>query len=130
MKSTNNRTSNDRLDDLLDSFNKPWIFKSESKDVEIPIKLIEDKNINFLKIISDLYFIESINRLEYHEKQKTVSIDTIKNRSAYHTFMIFSKYFYQSELRKHLKILKKDINEHFNLFFPNFETFHTFGLTY
>lgn len=121
MKSTNNRTSNDRLDDLLDSFNKPWIFKSESKDVEIPIKLIEDKNINFLKIISDLYFIESINRLEYHEKQKTVSIDTIKNRSAYHTFMIFSKYFYQSELRKHLKILKKDINEHFNLFFPNFE---------
>lgn len=90
LKSTNNRTSNDRLDDLLNSFNKHWVFKSESKDIKIPINLIEDKNINFLKIIS---------------------IDTINNSSAYHTFIIFLKYFYQSELRKHLKILKKDINE-------------------
>lgn len=120
MKKTGNRTSDEILDDLLNNLEKPWIFKGLSKDVEIPTKLIDDENTNFLNIISDLYLVESINRLEYSEKQNLEIMNKIKKLSEYHDFLISLKYFYQTELKKYLNILKQNEVQHFNLAFPNF----------
>ena len=63
VKNTNDFSEIDILKKSLEQLKSPWEFQGNEKSVRIETSIIEDINYNFLRIISDFYFIESVNKL-------------------------------------------------------------------
>ena len=78
VKNTNDFSEIDILKKSLEQLKSPWEFQGNEKSVRIETSIIEDINYNFLRIISDFYFIESVNKLEKSEKEDPDIILTLK----------------------------------------------------
>ena len=88
VKNTNDFSEIDILKKSLEQLKSPWEFQGNEKSVRIETSIIEDINYNFLRIISDFYFIESVNKLEKSEKEDPDIILTLKE------FQIIIDFFY------------------------------------
>ena len=108
VKNTNDFSEIDILKKSLEQLKSPWEFQGNEKSVRIETSIIEDINYNFLRIISDFYFIESVNKLEKSEKEDPDIILTLKRISDHHRFLLFLKYLYQTELKNYLGYLIKN----------------------
>ena len=89
VKNTNDFSEIDILKKSLEQLKSPWEFQGNEKSVRIETSIIEDINYNFLRIISDFYFIESVNKLEKSEKEDPDIILTLKRISDHHRFLLF-----------------------------------------
>lgn len=81
VKNTNDFSEIDILKKSLEQLKSPWEFQGNEKSVRIETSIIEDINYNFLRIISDFYFIESVNKLEKSEKEDPDIILTLKKKN-------------------------------------------------
>lgn len=105
VKNTNDFNEIDILKKTLEQLKSPWEFQGNEKSVKVETSIIEDINYNFLGIINDFYFIESLDKLEEFEKQDSDIILTLERISNHHNFLLFLKYFYQTELKNYLDYL-------------------------
>lgn len=105
VKNTNDFNEIDILKKSLEQLKSPWEFQGNEKSVKVETSIIEDINYNFLGIINDFYFIESLDKLEDFEKQDSDIIITLERISNHHNFLLFLKYFYQTELKNYLDYL-------------------------
>ena len=108
VKNTNDFSEIDTLKKSLEQLKSPWKFQGNEKSVKVETSIIEDINYNFLGIISDFYFIESLDKLEKSEKHNLDIILTLERISDYHRFLLFLKYLYQTELKNYLGYLIKN----------------------
>lgn len=108
VKNTNDFSEIDTLKKSLEQLKSPWEFQGNEKSVKVETSIIEDINYNFLGIISDFYFIESLDKLEKSEKHNSDIILTLERISDYHRFLLFLKYLYQTELKNYLGYLIKN----------------------
>ena len=87
----------------LEKLKTPWEFQGYEGSVKVETNIINDINYNFLGIISDFYFIESLDNLKEFEKQDLdIIIRTLEENSNHHNFLLFLKYFFQTELKNYL----------------------------
>ena len=105
VKNTNDFNEIDILKKSLEQLESPWEFQGNEKSVKVETSIIEDVNYNFLGVINDFYFIESLDKLEEFEKQDSDIIITLERISNHHNFLLFLKYFYQTELKNYLDYL-------------------------
>lgn len=99
MISTNDNNI-DVLEEVLKCINEDWIFKGVNNDIKVPIELINEDDLNLLHIVNDLYFVESINRLEESKQSNREQLNILTDISEYHKLLVFLKYIYQVELKK------------------------------
>ena len=90
----------DVLEEVLKCINEDWIFKGVNNDIKVPIELINEDELNLLHIVNDLYFVESINRLEESKQSSKEQLNILTDISDYHKLLVFLKYIYQVELKK------------------------------
>lgn len=105
VKNTNDFNEIDILKKSLEQLESPWEFQGNEKSVKVETSIIEDVNYNFLGVVNDFYFIESLDKLEEFEKQDSDIIITLERISNHHNFLLFLKYFYQTELKNYLDYL-------------------------
>ena len=99
MISTNDNNI-DVLEEVLKCINEDWIFKGVNNDIKVPIELINEDELKLLHIVNDLYFVESINRLNESEQSNKEQLNILTDISEYHKLLVFLKYIYQVELKK------------------------------
>ena len=126
VKNTNDFSEIDILKKSLEQLKSPWEFQGNEKSVRIETSIIEDINYNFLRIISDFYFIESVNKLEKSEKEDPDIILTLKRISDHHRFLLFLKYLYQTELKNYLGYLIKKLY----LIFSPLKVYQKYGIIF
>lgn len=90
----------DVLEEVLKCINEDWIFKGINNDIKVPVELINENELNLLHIVNDLYFVESINRLEESKQSNKEQLNILTDISEYHKLLVFLKYIYQVELKK------------------------------
>lgn len=111
------------------SLNSYWEFhrldsnqeNSKSK-VEVNNELINDVDANFINIISDFYFVESLNKIELSEDRE-LKISNLRKVSEYYSHLLRLKLFYQEEIKKCFEYLYKtkfNLKDYF-LYIPIFE---------
>ena len=93
----------DVLEEVLKCINEDWIFKGINNDIKVPVELINENELNLLHIVNDLYFVESINRLEESKQSNKEQLNILTDISEYHKLLVFLKYIYQVELKKFYK---------------------------
>ena len=99
MISTNDNNI-DVWEEVLKCINEDWIFKGVNNDIKVPIELINEDELKLLHIVNDLYFVESINRLNESEQSNKEQLNILTDISEYHKLLVFLKYIYQVELKK------------------------------
>ena len=107
VKNTNDFSEIDILKKSLEQLKSPWEFQGSEKVVKVETNIINDMSYNFLGIISDFYFIESLDKLEEFEKEDSDIILTLERISDHHSFLLSLKHFYQTELKNYLDYLIK-----------------------
>ena len=118
MQITNNRDSKNILEETSDILNNSWIFQGLSNPVEIPPELFNGGNGEFLNIISDLYFIESINRMEESEEKNDIATSIAE----YHKILIFLKNIYNNEVKKSIShLIHNNIEKQSNSMYSDFK---------
>lgn len=118
MQITNNRDSKNILEETSDILNNSWIFQGLSNSVEIPPELFNGGNGEFLNIISDLYFIESINRMEESEEKNDIATSIAE----YHKILIFLKNIYNNEVKKSIShLIHNNIEKQSNSMYSDFK---------
>lgn len=108
------------------SLNSPWTFHSldsnQKNSEEVNNDLINDVDANFINIISDFYFVESLNKIEL-SADKELKISNLRKVSEYYSHLLRLKLFYQEEIKKCFEYLYKtkfNLEDYF-LYIPIFE---------
>lgn len=130
VKNTNDFNEIDILKQSLEQLKSPWEFQGNEKSVKVETSIIEDINYNFLGIISDFYFIESLDKLEKSEKHNSDIILTLERISDYHRFLLFLKYLYQTELKNYLEYIIKNNPKKLYLIFNLLKVYQKFGIIF